>query len=335
MGLGGDAVDDVTRDPQDDPMPYGVDTIRLRISFPAAPEPQDYDDRVWWMRPLRGWTGGARWDAQRAEGEAAPPPTSQTGGSDVMDIQRGQASGEGLVQNIQFAPGRVLPVPLPPIAIPGTIENENFVKSVEDLGRSAAQRLEDALKAIDKALHAQKTDEPPKPNPKISPSGEATTPTGPEDPDGDPTQPSQQDLARQESPQLTNNRVRVQGYRTEAKNGGILTVEEGSYTESELRAAQYRADQGNDVLLRQPKGTRATGGTSDLLVNGRRGDVYTPKTSSVDRIVSAIASKNSQAQSIVLDLSQTSVTADQLIDILVRVRGAGATNIQEIIILPK
>ena len=58
VGLGGDAVDDVTRDPRDDPMPYGVDTIRLRISFPTAPAPQGYDDRMWRMRPLRGWTGG-------------------------------------------------------------------------------------------------------------------------------------------------------------------------------------------------------------------------------------------------------------------------------------
>ena len=70
-------------------------------------------------------------------------------------------------------------------------------------------------------------------------------------------------------------------------------------------------------------------------MDGRASDVYTPRTSSVDRIVSAIVSKNSQAQSVVLDLSQTSVTADQLVDILIRVRGAGATNIQEIIILPK
>lgn len=60
MGLGGDAVDDVTRDPRDDPMPYGVDTIRLRISFPAAPVSQGYNGRAWNMRPLRGWTGGGQ-----------------------------------------------------------------------------------------------------------------------------------------------------------------------------------------------------------------------------------------------------------------------------------
>ena len=67
MGLGGDAVDDVTRDTRDEAMPYGVDTIRLRISFPAAPASRGYNGRAWKMRPLRGWTGG-----QADEGSAIP-----------------------------------------------------------------------------------------------------------------------------------------------------------------------------------------------------------------------------------------------------------------------
>ena len=53
-----------------DLMPYGVDTIRLRISFPAAPASQGYDDRMWRIRPLRGWTGGAEWDAREAAAAA-------------------------------------------------------------------------------------------------------------------------------------------------------------------------------------------------------------------------------------------------------------------------
>ncbi len=74
VGLGGNAVDGL----RDDPMPHGVDTIRLRISFPAAPAPQGYDDRIWRMRPLRGWTGG------QADGGAAIPiadhvPTASIG----------------------------------------------------------------------------------------------------------------------------------------------------------------------------------------------------------------------------------------------------------------
>ena len=42
---------------RDDAAPYGVDTIRLRISLPAAPVSQGYNGRMWRMRPLRGWTG--------------------------------------------------------------------------------------------------------------------------------------------------------------------------------------------------------------------------------------------------------------------------------------
>ena len=79
---------------------------------------------------------------------------------------------------------------------------------------------------------------------------------------------------------------------------------------------------------------RAGGGTSDLLVNGVSFDVYTPITVNPNRIVSAIASKNSQAQGIILDLrNTTTVTAEQLANILQRVQGAGATNIKNIVIV--
>ena len=68
LGLGGDAVDGVRDDHRDDAMPYGVDTIRLRISFPAVPALQGYDDGIWRMRPLRGWTGGQAVDAEPSAG---------------------------------------------------------------------------------------------------------------------------------------------------------------------------------------------------------------------------------------------------------------------------
>ena len=51
MGLGGDAMGGVKAD---DAAPYGVDTIRLRIEWPAAPVSQGYNGRMWRMRPLRG-----------------------------------------------------------------------------------------------------------------------------------------------------------------------------------------------------------------------------------------------------------------------------------------
>lgn len=69
---------------------------------------------------------------------------------------------------------------------------------------------------------------------------------------------------------------------------------------------------GNNVLLRMPKGTRAAGGTSDLLVNGVNYDVYTPTSNSVNAIISGMARKNSQTTGIVLDLSKTNVQASQL-----------------------
>lgn len=61
-------MDRVRNDPRDgvrdDAHSYGVDTIRLRISFPAAPVSQGYNGRMWRMRPLRGWTGGQAADAE-------------------------------------------------------------------------------------------------------------------------------------------------------------------------------------------------------------------------------------------------------------------------------
>lgn len=42
-------------DARDEAMPYGVDTIRLRISFPAAPVSRGYNGRMWRMRPY--WAG--------------------------------------------------------------------------------------------------------------------------------------------------------------------------------------------------------------------------------------------------------------------------------------
>lgn len=100
------------------------------------------------------------------------------------------------------------------------------------------------------------------------------------------------------------------------------------------------ASQGLDVVLRPPEGTRADGKTSDLLVNGINYDVYTPKTKKPDAIISAIAKKNTQTVGRVLDLSNTPVTADDLGNILARVKGAiesrGAIcKINDIIVMPK
>lgn len=106
-------------------------------------------------------------------------------------------------------------------------------------------------------------------------------------------------------------------------------------TSSELAAAEHMAAMGKNVELRDPVGTRASGGTSDLLVDGVPYDVYTPITNNPNRIISAIAKKNDQTTGVVLDLSNSSVTPDQLGDILARVNGSGAKNITDVVIIGK
>ncbi|MBQ8528096.1 MAG: hypothetical protein IJ429_06435, partial [Lachnospiraceae bacterium] len=124
------------------------------------------------------------------------------------------------------------------------------------------------------------------------------------------------------------------------KTGKLTVIDGGNYSSSEMNAAQYMADLGNDVVLRPPAGTRVDGGTSDLLVNGVNYDVYTPTTSNPSAIIRAITKKNTQTTGIVLDLSNTTVSIDDLGNILARVVGAiekngGICNIKDIVVMPK
>ncbi len=121
-------------------------------------------------------------------------------------------------------------------------------------------------------------------------------------------------------------------YNVNKENQKISTEK---FSASERRAAQYLVDKGHHVVLRLPVNTRVGVRTSDLLVDGVPYDVYTPKTINHNRIISAIAKKNSQAQGIVLDLTETEVTPNQLGNVLERVQGAGATNICDIVIIGK
>ncbi|MEL7567916.1 MAG: hypothetical protein AAGU27_23985 [Dehalobacterium sp.] len=119
-----------------------------------------------------------------------------------------------------------------------------------------------------------------------------------------------------------------------ASKAGSLLIEKGeSFSASEIKAAEYMKNLGNDVILRVPQGTRAGGGTSDLLVNGIPYDVYTPITNNASRIISGIAAKKDQAVGIVLDLSQTTVTPEQLGNIMARLAGKGVTTIKDVIIM--
>src|SRR5690606_9413014 len=122
---------------------------------------------------------------------------------------------------------------------------------------------------------------------------------------------------------------------TKTPKGSLSIQSGGSFPASEVAAAEYMQSLGHNVILRSPTGTRAAGATSDLLVSGINFDVYTPTTNNASRIISAIAKKNSQTTGVVLDLSQTSVTAKQLGNVLGRVQGTGASNIKSVVIMPK
>lgn len=113
---------------------------------------------------------------------------------------------------------------------------------------------------------------------------------------------------------------------------GSVTVSAKNPSASELRSAKHMQAKGYNIELRDPVNT-GLGRTSDLLINGVPYDVYTPRTNSIDRIVSAIAKKGNQATGVVLDLTETNIEAHQLENILTRVQGAGAKQITDIIIL--
>ncbi|WP_158632659.1 hypothetical protein [Amycolatopsis sp. WAC 01416] len=80
---------------------------------------------------------------------------------------------------------------------------------------------------------------------------------------------------------------------------------------------------GRNVELRDPVGARAGGGTSDLVVDGVRWDVYSPTSKSVDRIIAAVARKHSQVHGggVIVDLSRTGLTASDFPDAITRING--------------
>lgn len=148
VGLGGDAVGGVRNDHRDEQMPYGVDTIRLRIEWPAAPVSRGYNGRAWKMRPLRGWTGGQAADVPQPDNEAVAPPTLPISGSDTMKTQRGQAFDDGLAHSIRFSPDAQ--------HSQGGVSGAPFTQQAELSGRSDSElfRVEPYQTAADQALAA-------------------------------------------------------------------------------------------------------------------------------------------------------------------------------------
>jgi filamentous hemagglutinin len=114
------------------------------------------------------------------------------------------------------------------------------------------------------------------------------------------------------------------------KAGGGLTVGPGTFTQSEIESASKLAAYGNQVELRAATGNARL---SDLLVNGVSYDVYTPKTTRIENILSAIIGKNNQAQGVVVDLRNVGNLPYSEAGVLTRVQELGATNIQDIVFL--
>lgn len=112
--------------------------------------------------------------------------------------------------------------------------------------------------------------------------------------------------------------------------GGNLVIHPGKYSQSELDAASKLAAYGNQVELRAATGN---GRLSDLVVNSRTYDVYTPETNNFINLLGKIAKKNSQAIGIVLDLRNIENIPYSEWSILTRVREMGAENIQDIVVI--
>jgi hypothetical protein len=129
----------------------------------------------------------------------------------------------------------------------------------------------------------------------------------------------------------TDNGLPQSGPDPEKLNAGSLEVIGSGFSPSEWRAAEYFVAEGRNVTLREATGI---GRTSDLLADGVPYDVYTPTTSNVDRIVGAIATKSSQVDGggVVVDLSESPLRADDLGNLLPRVRGV-TDKIKDIVII--
>jgi hypothetical protein len=78
------------------------------------------------------------------------------------------------------------------------------------------------------------------------------------------------------------------------------------FSDRELQVAQALSESGSRVLLRAKAGDQAT---SDLIVDGEYWDVYTLRTSSVNRIISEATHKGAQVQGggVAIDLTQSAL----------------------------
>ena len=84
-------------EPRDDLMPYGVDTVRLRISFPAASVSQGYNGRMWRMRLFPTPASAAPY-LNNPEGLANHVYANRNGNGDEASGDGWRYLGRGLMQ---------------------------------------------------------------------------------------------------------------------------------------------------------------------------------------------------------------------------------------------
>jgi Contact-dependent growth inhibition CdiA C-terminal domain len=164
-----------------------------------------------------------------------------------------------------------------------------------------------------------------------------------QDPRHDPDEPARHPVyipnypdRKTDSAPEARSRKAVKGFNSLSAGGthsieGRLSVVGGGFSDSERFAAEELRRAGREVVLREATGRERT---SDLLVDGIPYDVYTPRTSNINRIVSAISSKSSQVRGggVVLDLTHTVLTKEDMTSVLPRVRGV-TTSVSEIIVI--
>ncbi|MDJ0640913.1 MAG: hypothetical protein QNJ20_19010 [Paracoccaceae bacterium] len=81
------------------------------------------------------------------------------------------------------------------------------------------------------------------------------------------------------------------------------------------------AEKGNQVVIRDPKGTRKEGGTSDFVLNGKNADLVQPVSRNVNATLRAMEKKRKQAGTVVVDLSKSPLTKGQRLELEARAPG--------------
>ena len=116
---------------------------------------------------------------------------------------------------------------------------------------------------------------------------------------------------------------------------------------AEVRCIKFLEGLGINVHVKDPVPGAPTGPlTADIIVGGQRGsgaggitaDIFSPESATVQGVVDGIVAKAKQVQGgvVVVDLSRTPVTAEQLGDIMARVTALNeADRIKDVIIVPK